>query len=117
MRVIIEDNLFVDCKTPIRRSGKPDELQGIEYKNNMVSDDLGLFVDVETLDFTLKPDSAVFQEIPGFQQIPVSKIGIYPDAYRPVVPPRDMELLKSGNTDSGFDSQMDVNASNKKKAH
>ena len=117
VRVIIEDNLFVDCKTPIRRSGKPDELQGIEYKNNMVSDDLGLFVDVETLDFTLKPDSAVFQEIPGFQQIPVSKIGIYPDAYRPVVPPRDMELLKSGNTDSGFDSQMDVNASNKKKAH
>jgi hypothetical protein len=117
VRVLIEDNLFVDCKTPIRRSGKPEELQGVEYKNNMVSADLGLFADVNDLDFSLKPDSAVFQEIPSFQQIPVSKIGIYPDAYRPVVPSRNMELLKTGNTDSGFDSQMDVNASNKKKDH
>jgi hypothetical protein len=117
VRVVIEDNLFVDCKTPIRRSGKPSELEGIIYKNNMVSDDLGLFSNIENLDFTLKSDSPVFQEIPGFKQIPVSKIGIYPDAYRPLVPSRDMELLKTGNTDSGFDSQMDVNASNKKKGH
>lgn len=113
-RVVIEDNLFVRCATPIRRSTKDQgELEGVVDRNNMVSDDLGMFVDPDNLDFTLKPDAAVFKEIPGFEQIPVAKIGLYADAYRPVVPPRDMELLRTGKTDRGFDSQTDINASNR----
>ncbi len=114
--IVIEDNLFVRCGTPIRRSGKDEELAGVTFERNMVSDDLGMFVNPAELNFALKPDAAVFEEITGFQQVPVEKIGLFADAYRPVVPPRDMELLRSADTDGGFDSQTDVNASNRQKA-
>jgi hypothetical protein len=111
--IVIEDNLFVLCPTGIRRSNSDAELAGVEEKNNAVSDSLGIFVNPEALDFTLKPDAPVFSEIPGFRQIPMAKIGLYADYYRPVVPPRDMELLRTGNTERGFDSQTDVDASNR----
>jgi hypothetical protein len=112
-RIVIKDNLFVACDTPLRRSGEDDEFEGLTFENNVVSDDLGMFVDPDNLDFTLKPDAPVFTEIPGFEQIPVAKIGLYADAYRPVVPPRNMEQLRTEATDRGFDSQTDVNASNR----
>jgi hypothetical protein len=80
----------------------------------MESNDLGMFVDPDALNFTLKPDAAVFTQIPGFEPVPFEKIGPYPDSYRPVVPPRDMALLKSGGTERGFDSQTDIDASNRK---
>ena len=112
--ILIEGNVFVRCNTAVRRSGKEGELDGVEIRDNVVTDDLGIFENVEALDFTLKPDGPVFAAIPTFEQIPWEKIGPYPDAYRPVVPARDMELLKTGNTESGFDSQTDVDASNKR---
>jgi hypothetical protein len=112
--IIIEDNLFVRCETAIRKSSKESELTGVTIQNNIESDDLGMFVDPEALNFSLKPDAPVFAAIPGFPNIPFEKIGIYPDAYRPVVPPRDMELLRTGKTERGFDSQTDIDASNRK---
>jgi hypothetical protein len=112
-RILIKDNLFVACETPLRKSGSADEFGGLTFENNVVSDDLGMFIDPDNLDFTLKPDAPVFAEIPGFEQIPVAKIGLYADAYRPVVPPRNMEQLRTEPTDRGFDSQTDVNASNR----
>lgn len=112
-RILIKDNLFVGCETPLRRSGEDDEFEGLTFEDNVVSDDLGMFVDPDNLDFTLKPDAPVFTEIPGFEQIPVAKIGLYADAYRAVVPPRNMEQLRTEATDRGFDSQTDVNASNR----
>jgi hypothetical protein len=112
--ILIEKNLFVRCETPLRKSGKPEELVGITFKDNSVSNDLGCFVNPEALDFLLKPNAPVFREIPGFQQIPMKKIGLQPDEFRPEVPPRDMELLRSGRTDRVFDSQTDIDASNRK---
>jgi len=112
--ILIEGNLFVRCKTPMRRSGKADELAGVICANNVESNDLGMFVDADAFNFTLKPDAAIFTAIPSFQKIPFDKIGVYPDFYRPVVPPRDMELLRTGKTDRGFDSQTDIDASNKR---
>jgi hypothetical protein len=46
------------------------------------------FVNAPAGDFTLRPDSEAFKRIPGFKPIPFEKIGLQPDAYRPVVPPR-----------------------------
>ncbi len=112
-RILIKDNLFVACGTPLRKSGKDNEFEGLTFENNVVSDDLGMFVDPDNLDFALKPDALVFAEIPGFEQIPVAKIGLYADSYRQVVPPRSMEQLRTESTDRGFDSQTDVNASNR----
>lgn len=114
--IVIEDNLFVSCETAVRRSNSDAELAGVTEQNNVITDNLSMFQDPSNLDFTLKPDATVFSEIPGFEQIPVGKIGVYPDYFRPVVPPRDMELLRTGNTDSGFDSLTDVDASNKNAA-
>lgn len=108
----IEENVFVRCGTPIRRSGKASELEGVVFENNLVTDDLGIFVDPAAWNFALRPDSEVFRQLPQFQQIPFEKIGPYPDAYRPAVPPRDRERLLGDDTDRGFDSQTDVDASN-----
>lgn len=111
--ILIEDNLIVACETDLRRSGREGELTGVTFRNNFVSDDMGMFVDPANLDFTLKPEAAVFQQIPSFQQVPVAKIGLYSDFFRPVIPERDMELLRTGNTQAHFDSQTDIDASNR----
>lgn len=111
--IVIEDNLFVRCGKGLRTSGKEGDFEGLSFADNVESDDLGMFVNPAELDFSLKPDAAVFQEISGFEQIPMARIGLFADAYRPSVPPRDMELLRTADTDGGFDSQTDVNASNR----
>lgn len=111
--IVIEDNLFVSCETDLRRANSDQELQGVVFQNNYSSDDLSMFVDVAALDFTLKPDAPVFASIPSFEQVPVAKIGLYPDQYRPEVPPRDIELLQTGETKAHFDSQTDIDASNR----
>lgn len=111
--ILIENNLFVRCETPLRKSGKEADFEGLTYRGNIETDDLGIFVDPEQFDFALKPDAVVFREIPGFEQIPMARIGLFVDAFRTSVPPRDMELLRTGDTDGGFDSQTDVNASNR----
>jgi hypothetical protein len=111
--IVIEDNLFVRCAKGLRTSGKEGDFDGLSFAGNMESDDLGMFVNPAELDFSLKPDAAVFREISGFDQIPMARIGLFADAYRPSVPPRDMELLRTADTDGGFDSQTDVNASNR----
>jgi hypothetical protein len=113
--ILIEENLFVDNEEPLRKANSDRELQGLVFTDNFVSDDMDMFVDVEALDFTLKENAPVFAAIPGFPQVPMAKIGIYSDQYRPVVPPRDMELLRTGNTaGGGFDSLVDVEATNRK---
>lgn len=111
--IIIEDNLFVRCGTELRKSGQDRDFDGLSYAGNVVSGDLEMFVDLHELDFTLKEDAPVFRDLPGFPQVPMAKIGLYPDAYRPVIPARNMEQLRTEETDRGFDSQTDVNASNR----
>jgi len=46
-----------------------------ENDNLITTEDPG-FVDLESLNFELKPDSIVFQEIPGFKEIPWRQIGL-----------------------------------------
>ncbi len=112
--ILIEQNLFVLCKTPLRTSGKTSELDQIIVQNNVESEDMGIFVNPAELDFSLKPDAPVFTEISGFPNPMMSKVGLYADAYRPVVPARDIERLRAESTERYFDSQTDVDASNKK---
>ena len=45
------------------------------------------FVNATQGDYTLKPDSVVFQKIPGFEPVPFGKIGLQTDAYRRTLPP------------------------------
>ena len=55
-------------------------------RNYVVADDLSEFVDPANLNFQLKQGSCVYADIPGFVEIPFEKIGLYPDAYRTVLP-------------------------------
>lgn len=47
------------------------------------------FVDVAHDNLALKPDSEVFQKIPGFEPIPFQQIGLFKDEYRPQLPTDD----------------------------
>lgn len=64
-------NLFVNC----------GEVKSNRWTTNetdvAVSEDPG-FVNLAAGDFRLKPDATVFNLIPGFQMIPVEKMGLYP---------------------------------------
>lgn len=52
-------------------------------KNNyVVNGDYSEFVDAENLNFTLKEGSKVYAELPGFEEIPFGKIGLYEDEWR-----------------------------------
>jgi hypothetical protein len=77
----LEDNLIVGGpENPIKLLG--GKFAQMEGKNNFVTKDDPGFVDMKNGNFNLKENSKVFKEIPGFQKIPFSKIGIYMDEYR-----------------------------------
>lgn len=53
--------------------------------NLTTDDDLG-FEDAAKMDFRLRDNSIVFQELPKFEKIPFEKMGLYVDEYRPSLP-------------------------------
>ena len=59
---------------------------GVVADNWMTDEDLG-FQDADKMDFRLRDDSAIFEELPKFQKIPFEKIGLYIDEYRKSMPP------------------------------
>ena len=83
--------------------------------NNVTNSSLADFQDVENFDFTLKPGSSLIASITNFPPIPFDKIGLVTDEYRSSIPPRDMKLLREGDTSKRkFSSTTDIDASNKK---
>ncbi|MBC8011602.1 MAG: hypothetical protein H7067_16070 [Burkholderiales bacterium] len=103
---ILTGNAAVACETFARRSGKEETLTGFTIEKNIEVSDPAALAGPARLDFT--PRSA---ELAGFPVVPLSRYGLQPDAYRPVLPARDLELLRTGNTKrKAFDSQQDVNA-------
>jgi len=59
----------------------------MRLENNYITDNDPGFLDPAAMDFALKDDSVVYQEIPDFQPIPFHNIGLYQDAYRATWPP------------------------------
>jgi hypothetical protein len=86
----IENNVALDCKTPFEwrevKEGKvvptPDFSTG---KNLVAAGDPG-FVNRVLRDFRLRPDASLLKDLPGFEAIPVEKIGLQTDEYRPSLP-------------------------------
>lgn len=62
--------------------------------NFVTAEDPG-FVDAANGNLALKPDSIVYQKIPGFPVIPFERIGLYPDSWRKTLPPAE-ESRKPG---------------------
>ncbi|MGI2293507.1 Ig-like domain-containing protein [Paenibacillus sp. GXUN7292] len=57
-------------------NGAYDKFNLVQYANNWVTDQDPGFVNLAGGDLNLKPDAAVFQQIPGFKDVPFSEMGI-----------------------------------------
>jgi hypothetical protein len=78
---LLADNLIVGGpENPIELLG--GQYAQMEGKNNFITKQDPGFIDMKNGNFNLKADSKVFKLIPGFQQIPFDKMGIYKDEYR-----------------------------------
>ncbi|MBC8010035.1 MAG: right-handed parallel beta-helix repeat-containing protein, partial [Burkholderiales bacterium] len=107
---LISENIAVGCETLARRSGNEDTLGGFRFKNNTEHPSTDIFTDAASLDFTLRAPAAA-PALAGLPVLDLSRYGLQLDEYRRVVPPRDLALLRAGDTKrKAFDSQQDVNA-------
>jgi hypothetical protein len=112
---LVELNLAVDCPTPFHFSARPDELAANTLRDNLAltAAEAG-FINAEKLDFSLRPDSGVPKRLPAFKPIPFAQIGLVKDEYRLRLPTFN-RLLPPGDTRGpAFDSNTDVQRTNRK---
>ncbi|MBI3923537.1 MAG: right-handed parallel beta-helix repeat-containing protein [Armatimonadetes bacterium] len=76
-------NLVYNCTEFLTRDRGIQDLM----ENYITSDDPG-FVDAKNLDFRLKSEASVYNQI-GFRPIPFDEIGLYQDSLRPTWPAKD----------------------------
>lgn len=73
-------NLLVMCAEPKSGNWQLDD-------SNWITEEDPGFVDINGGDFNLKPDAEVFRHIPGFEALPLAKMGLYVDEWRKTVEP------------------------------
>ena len=73
----IENNLIVRADSPFKLDGCEDITTGLDT-NFVINEDPG-FVDENNKNYALKPDSIVFEKIPGFVAPPFEKMGLVND--------------------------------------
>ena len=73
----IENNLIVRADSPFKLDGCEDITTGLDT-NFVINEDPG-FVDEKNKNYALKPDSIVFEKIPGFVAPPFEKMGLVND--------------------------------------
>jgi len=81
---VVRKNVSVRCRRwlGVYRGGE----KLLKLEDNFVTKDDPGFVNPEAMDFRLKPDSVVFEKVPGFEAIPFEKIGLQVDEYRRALP-------------------------------
>ena len=95
----MEDNVIAGCATAIRKSGKPENLKGLIYQKNRELPSAAGFID----------ETRMLAGI-GFGPAAVERTGLFKDALRKDIPPRDLKALREEDTTKAFDSQIDVDA-------
>lgn len=101
----IDNNIVVNCSEPISyhlvKEGKElvADSSMASGKNMIYTKDPG-FVDLNGFNFNLKPDALVWKDLPSFKPIPVNKIGLFIDKYRPKLPDND-EISRFKNVKGG----------------
>jgi hypothetical protein len=78
---VVRRNVAYRCRRWLSANGMDKYLDRVEFSDNLVTDDDPGFVDAAGRDFRLRSDSPVFK-IPGWEQIPIEKIGLEKDEYR-----------------------------------
>ncbi|MEI7729009.1 MAG: right-handed parallel beta-helix repeat-containing protein [Verrucomicrobiota bacterium] len=110
----ITNNVTVRCKQTLHLSGKKEELQYSTVRDNL---DLGTedpsFVDAARLNFQLKSDSLIYKKLGSFKPVPFEQIGLQRDEYRTSIPPRTSGQSEDGKRGGVFDSNTDLQQSNK----
>jgi hypothetical protein len=107
---VIVDNVAVACATFARRSGKAETLVGFAFSDNAELPDLAALNAPAALDFSPRAPAAR-SALAGLPSFDLTRYGLQVDEFRPVVAPRDLALLETGDTKrKAFDSQQDVNA-------
>lgn len=107
-------NVVINCANTFEFP-KPENSKGITQNGNVTNNSTSDFLDVDNFDFTLRPGSTLVASIQGFPTIPFHDIGLQVDEYRKSIPPRDMKLLREGDTTKRkFSSTTDIEASNRK---
>ncbi len=101
----IENNVAVDCQTPFKwseiKNGKMIPTQDFSTGKNIAYQEQPGFKDVAALDFRLAPDVKLLKDLPGFETIPVERIGLRTDEYRKTLPTATELGRSSGSPDSG----------------
>lgn len=86
----IENNVAIDCQTPMTWSfivnGGQVPARPYPSGANAVYEENPGFQDIGKLDFSLKPQARLLKDLPGFERIPVEKIGLFLDEYRKQFP-------------------------------
>lgn len=110
----IEENVAVDSQQLLHTSGKKEEFAFCAVSNNiaLTAAEAG-FADPARLDFRLRPDSAVFKALPGFKPIPFQQIGLVRNDDRTSLPDRGLSLAPRPGDGAAFDSNTDVQRTNR----
>jgi hypothetical protein len=111
--VRMEHNLLAGCTTTLRKSGPNDHFTDLICSDNDELPAAAPFIDMATMTIrlpeTLRPRAASLS-----WSKTIGQAGLVRDAHRTVIPPRDLELLRTADTSRTFDSQTDIDASNRK---
>ncbi len=101
---VFTGNFAIGCDLLVRRSGKEQTLGGFVFSDTTERAGTDVFADVKTLDFTTAAGS-------GVPSMPLARFGLQRDEFRRELPPRNLKLLREGDTRrKAFDSQQDVDA-------
>jgi hypothetical protein len=96
---VIADNVAVNCVRPFVwenvEQGKTKTCPSFATGTNLTVASNPGFADPANMDFRIQSGSQLSRELPGFQSIPVGKIGLYVDAYRRTLPTEE-ELDRAG---------------------
>lgn len=91
-RNVLSGNLIVGGpEEPLHLMGG-EHAQAVSVNNYRTDSNPG-FVDYESGDFNLRPDSEIFDKIPGFEALPFDKMGLYIDQYRKSISEKNKKSL------------------------
>jgi hypothetical protein len=77
-----------------------------KFKNITYKEDPG-FTDLKNFNFTLKPDSKIFCDLPEFKALPIEKMGLFVDEYRKKLP-TNKEIKRFENVPSKKDNGTEI---------
>jgi hypothetical protein len=96
---VIAYNVAVNCVRPFVwqnvDQGKMKSCPTFATGTNLAAASNPGFADPSAFDFRISPDSQLRREFPGFEVIPIDKIGLYVDEYRRTLPTEE-ELDRFG---------------------